>query len=248
MFQFLVAESRKLKRTHWFLCTALMTSTVRAMPHTFHFRFSEKAERAVAAFAEKHQAEPRLVYKAAWADWKDSHGALMKEEERRLRQLGYLGDVEDKMYKAGRYYFGRTRLRTREPPPPNAVPHDEHRYRRVGKGVLAMMDTQIRNHMGDPTWTPQRGLAELLGAEPDALGADILRMERDWGMEREVAADKLKRTYKNRYQKERRRMARGRSILTGVEGAGAGPPPPLPLLMPWKPAGETKSVGHPSCR
>ena len=190
-----------------------MTSTETGMPHTFHFRFSEVAERAIARFAEDHQKAPRLVYKGAWAHWKSSNAALIEKEEQRLRGIGYTGDVEDKMYKAGRYYFGRTRLR-RKPDQPrrDSVVNDAHRYRRVDKDVLQLMDRQISSCIRLGRCTPQQGLARLLEAEATRLGQEMLRMERDWGMSREDAADKIKRTYKNRYHRERRaatRLSRG---------------------------------------
>ena len=47
----------------------------------------------------------RKEYKKAWEPWCEENKEMIAEEIRRLKQTGYDGDITDKMYKAGRYYF-----------------------------------------------------------------------------------------------------------------------------------------------
>ncbi len=59
------------------------------------------------AFTEVHRYDDRKTYKAAWAAWlaHDEIAAILKSEVERLTDLGYNGDVADKLFKSVRYYF-----------------------------------------------------------------------------------------------------------------------------------------------
>ena len=54
-----------------------------------------------------HRYDDRKTYKAAWTAWlaHDEIAAMLKAEVERLTDLGYQGDVADKLFKSGRYYF-----------------------------------------------------------------------------------------------------------------------------------------------
>ena len=59
------------------------------------------------AFTEVHRYDDRKTYKEAWTAWlaHDEIAAMLKAEVERLTDLGYKGDVADKLFKSGRYYF-----------------------------------------------------------------------------------------------------------------------------------------------
>ena len=71
------------------------------------FEFSNEIIEQMAAFVQIHQYDDRKTYKAAWTEWLANHeiAAIFNAEVKRLTDLGYKGDVADKLYKSGRYYF-----------------------------------------------------------------------------------------------------------------------------------------------
>jgi hypothetical protein len=83
-----------------------------ARPRVLRFEFSTALIDALKAFTEVHQYDDRKTYKEAWTAWLANHeiSAMLQAEVERLTNLGYKGDVADKLFKSGRYYF-----RTREP-------------------------------------------------------------------------------------------------------------------------------------
>jgi hypothetical protein len=88
------------------------------------FEFSNTLIDALKAFTTVHQYDDRKTYKEAWTAWlaHDEIATMLKTEVERLTNLGYKGDVADKLYKSGRYYFrqktvGFPNLSLHTPPP-----------------------------------------------------------------------------------------------------------------------------------
>lgn len=80
----------------------------------FRFKLAGEMVDALFQFSKMHQYDDRETYKEAWIVWK--HGAdiskMFEIEIERLQTLGYKGsaaNIEDKIFKSGRYYF-RTKM------------------------------------------------------------------------------------------------------------------------------------------
>jgi hypothetical protein len=58
-------------------------------------------------FSKVHQYDDRQTYKSEWQKWTSQYdiAEAMEVERRSLQENGYTGDIDDKMFKAGRYYF-----------------------------------------------------------------------------------------------------------------------------------------------
>ena len=74
---------------------------------TYRHEFGKEFMADLSTFAKVHQFDDRHTYKSEWAKWsqQDNIAQAMEMEKRRLEENGYKGDIEDKMFKAGRYYF-----------------------------------------------------------------------------------------------------------------------------------------------
>jgi hypothetical protein len=109
------------------------------------------------AFTEVHRYDDRKTYKEAWTAWlaHDEIDTMIKAEVARLTDLGYQGDVADKLYKSGRYYF-----RTREPTVPHTPPSVAQRHdRAVGTSAIGT------------SRTPNDANGRRRGSGPKALNA-----------------------------------------------------------------------------
>ena len=181
------------------------------------FEFSNEIIEQMAAFVQIHQYDDRKTYKAAWTEWLANHeiAAIFNAEVKRLTDLGYKGDVADKLYKSGRYYFrqktyGFPNLSLHaEPVCPNLSLQPEpmgvrgaliapRRYVLLSRELLSAMDEHIERGLRQQTeFTPAKGFAEF------ALGLDGYRSEVARLSEimptGEAVGDKIKKTYKNRY-------------------------------------------------
>jgi hypothetical protein len=187
------------------------------------FEFSNEIIKQMAAFVQIHQYDDRKTYKAAWTEWLANHeiAAIFNAEVKRLTDLGYKGDVADKLYKSGRYYF-----RTREPtvqrsslwphtPPSGATstPNDANggrrgsgnqgsprRYVLLSRELLSAMDDHIERGLRQQTeFTPAKGFAEFaLGLDVASYRSEVARLSEIMPTG-EAVGDKIKKTYKNRY-------------------------------------------------
>lgn len=83
---------------------------------TFRFEFSKNFIDELSRFSKVHQFDERRTYKEAWQKWKSNPEIdnIMSFEIRRLEESGYSGDIEDKMFKSGRYYFRKKTLKVAE--------------------------------------------------------------------------------------------------------------------------------------
>jgi hypothetical protein len=71
----------------------------------FRYKLSDETMSLIAAFSKLHQYADRHAYKDAWVLWLNENRDFVTREEMRLKNVGFNGDVIDKMFKAGRYYF-----------------------------------------------------------------------------------------------------------------------------------------------
>ena len=80
---------------------------------TFRFEFSKQFIDELSRFSKVHQYDERRAYKEAWARWKSNTEItdIISVEVRRLESIGYMGDIEDKMFKSGRYYFRKKSIK-----------------------------------------------------------------------------------------------------------------------------------------
>jgi hypothetical protein len=74
---------------------------------TYRHEFSKDFMAELSRFSKVHQYDDRQTYKSEWQKWtsQDEIAEAMEVERRRLQENGYTGDIDDKMFKAGRYYF-----------------------------------------------------------------------------------------------------------------------------------------------
>lgn len=166
------------------------------MPTTYRFNLSSETASAVSEFAVLHKFDALKDYKEAWRGWCEENQEMVSHEARRLGRLGYTGDVLDKMYKAGRYYY-------RNPKKQRDGESSGRRKTYVGldSEILSLMDSFLE----DKLITSQNGretkpsvLHEAFEAEySDQINAEIERLRLMIGDD-DVKL-KIKKTFKNRY-------------------------------------------------
>ena len=66
----------------------------------YRFKLSNDIVDMVTSFAKIHQYDDRKTYKEAWEDWTNDNNNVITREANHLLEMGYEGDVIDKMYKA----------------------------------------------------------------------------------------------------------------------------------------------------
>ena len=132
----------------------------------YRFKFSENVANGIYEFAKLHQFDDRSTYKEAWKDWCETNEDDIRREVNRLTELGYDGNVEDKMYKSGRYYFRNKSTNDTDPCKRRA-------YVSTSVDLIDSMDSHIKMHHSNPDYTPANGYDDFCKNYKVELGAEI---------------------------------------------------------------------------
>ena len=73
--------------------------------NTYRYNLDPSINNLIKDFVNKHKYNDRETYKEEWLKWCDKNSDMIEDEIKRLKDISYNGDVIDKMYKAGRYYY-----------------------------------------------------------------------------------------------------------------------------------------------
>ena len=158
----------------------------------YRFKFTEEFMEYLYNFAKIHQYDDRKDFKEAWIVWTEENENLIDQEMRRLLNLGYEGDVLDKMFKSARYYFRKKSTEKKEP-------RQRRQYISVNRDLLDTMDSHIEDNIYDANYQPKTGFIKFCKDNETLLKETISKIFEQGIKDSELIEDKIKKTYKNRY-------------------------------------------------
>jgi hypothetical protein len=155
----------------------------------YRYKFTDDFTQELYKFSKIHQYDHRKDFKDAWNIWTEENNDIVDGEVRRLANLGYDGDVLDKMFKSARYYFRKKNNEQKEP-------HQRRVYVGVQKEFLEAVDEHINNNINSK---PSDGFSLFCQEKIEILKEEVNRLCKA-GMTCHIEIkDKIKKTYKNRY-------------------------------------------------
>jgi len=155
--------------------------------HIYRYKFSPEFTNKLLAFIDIHRFDSAPIFKDEWHKWYAGNGELVQRENRRLVELGYVGDVSDKMYKSARYYY-------KNKPTVSRRPQKRRKYIRLSGDILALMD----DHIGDNREKPSVSFQMFMEKHKEQM-ASLKTELREKGVKNEDFDIKIKKTFKNRY-------------------------------------------------
>ena len=158
----------------------------------FRFKFTEQFMIDLNKFAKIHQYDHRKDFKEAWQIWLEENDDIIQEEVVRLNDLGYDGDILDKMFKSARYYF-------RKKSQIKAMPKTRRQYISVNHGLLYAMDAHIKSIIRGENYQPKNGFVLFCLLNEVLIKDTIVNIINQGINDGELIQLKLKKTYKNRY-------------------------------------------------
>lgn len=165
----------------------------KAKKKVFRFKFRDDTLGPIIHFANIHRFDDRATFKDAWKEWAENNKKLIESETAYLENLGYEGNVEQKMFRSARYYFknkSREQVQAKERRP----------YIRVNPDILEKMDQHIFRNSATETFTPALGFDGFMNLFEESVGQEQCRIVGDVdGFTEEDFIHKMKKTYKNRY-------------------------------------------------
>lgn len=189
-----------------------MTHNDQIILQTYRYTFTPDVTEQLSIFAQIHQYDERKIFKESWKTWieEDEIKPMIMTEVERLQQLGFTGDVLDKMFKSVRYYY---RKKSNEP----TVQPQRKVYESMSTTILLQMDEHINKQITEHVKEKQQfnnNIVSISKISP-AKSFDnycnenkdmILQMLKDQEDQHTITnqnvedmINKLKKTYKNRF-------------------------------------------------
>ena len=158
----------------------------------FRYKFTDDFTSELFKFSKIHQYDHRKDFKEAWKTWLEENVEIVEEETRKLKKLGYQGNVEDKMFKSARYYFRKKSTEKK-------APAKRRNYVGVNKLLLEAMDTHIRDGINTEDYKPSDGFDSFCNKNKDLLREEVSTLCKNGLTDSNEIKNKIKKTYKNRY-------------------------------------------------
>lgn len=158
----------------------------------YRFKFTEQFMEELYKFSKIHQYDERKDFKEAWKIWTEENEDIIDEETRRLNNLGYDGDVMDKMFKSARYYFRKKSSEKKQP-------KQRRQYISVTRELLDAMDNHIEENIYNEDYQPKTGFVSFCKDNEKILKETLTKIFEQGIKDSELIQNKIKKTYKNRY-------------------------------------------------
>jgi len=158
----------------------------------FRFKFTDDFTSELFKFSKIHQYDHRKDFKEAWKTWLEENVEIVEEETRKLKNLGYQGNIEEKMFKSARYYFRKKSTEKK-------APAKRRDYVSVNKLLLEAMDSHIRMLINTEDYKPSDGFDSFCNKNKDLLKEEVNTLCKNGLTDSNEIKNKIKKTYKNRY-------------------------------------------------
>ena len=158
----------------------------------YRFKFTDDFMSQLHAFSKIHQYDDKKTFKDAWVEFTLENEFLVNTEVRRISQLGYEGDIMDKMFKSARYYFRKKSTVKKDP-------KERRQYITFDNKLLDEMDKHILKNLKNPGYQPKTGFTHFCKENEPLVRENVAKLYDNGLTDSKTIEDKFKKTYKNRY-------------------------------------------------
>ena len=158
----------------------------------YRYKFTDDFTNEMYKFSKVHQYDHRKDFKEAWNVWIEENNGIVTDEIKRLTEMGYDGDILDKMFKSARYYFRKKSTEKSEP-------QARRTYIGTQKELLEAMDDHIMINIVKSDYKPSVAFNEFCQENIKLLQEEVSRLCKSGLTDKNEIKRKVKKTYKNRY-------------------------------------------------
>lgn len=167
----------------------------------FRFDYTNEFSELLEEFAKDNQSENRQTYKIRWNTWKEQNKDMYKSEIERIKNAGYPGNIEGKIFESVRYYYRKKLFRNKE----NKTRTDEKKAEKL-KGLSHEIKQSMDNHMKLyilENTPPAEAFDDFCKRYLSELEREIYRLKNSSRTKLDPIAItlKFKKAYKNRFYK-----------------------------------------------
>lgn len=159
----------------------------------YRYKFTNDFINELFKFSKIHQYDHRKDFKAAWDNWLEENATIVSEEVYKLKNLGYDGNILEKMFKSARYYFRKKSTDKKDPV-------KRRNYISINKDLIDAMDEYIELSIRNfDTCKPSNSFEEFCRINVDLLKESVNVLVKSGLTDVKEVKNKIKKTYKNRY-------------------------------------------------
>jgi hypothetical protein len=160
----------------------------------YRYKLSESIIELIKEFTDIHKYDDRKTYKEAWLQYCKENEEVISREENRLIETGYKGNVMDKMFKSGRYYYIKKKNNT------DKVPVKRREYITMDNDIINKIDIHIQLNMTNKDYKPANGYMDFINNNDKMIKDEKERILSEYNnIDEKSFYLKIKKTYKNRY-------------------------------------------------
>ena len=158
----------------------------------YRFKFTEEFMAELHTFSKIHQYDDKNTFKDAWINFTLENELLINMEARRIAQLGYEGDIMDKMFKSARYYFRKKSNVKKEA-------KERRQYITFDNQLLDAMEKHILQNLKKEDYQPKTGFTCFCKENEKLVRETVAKLYENGLTDSKMIEEKFKKTYKNRY-------------------------------------------------
>jgi hypothetical protein len=158
----------------------------------YRYKFTNEFMNEIYMFSKVHQYDHRKVFKEAWDVWIEENNNIVTNEVKRLSELGYDGNIIEKMFKSARYYFRKKSTEKK-------TLAERRIYVGVQKALLESMDKHIISGIIKTNYKPSEGFDDYCKYHVELLKEQVHILCKNGLTNSNEIKKKIKKTYKNRY-------------------------------------------------
>ena len=164
----------------------------------YRFKLTNEVVEMINEFSKIHQYDDKKIYKEKWKEWLEKNSEIIDREKERLINLGCNKNIEEKMYRSGRYYF---RKKTTDQ---DKKVKQRRKYISCDINFIELIDNHINDNIKSlkTNFKPSKEYIDFEKTYNNEIKTEIDRihnLSEKNNVTKEDIVNKIKKTYKNRY-------------------------------------------------
>ena len=162
-------------------------------PEIYRFKLSSNAMELIKNFTNTHKYDESDIFREHWENWTKENTDIIRREKVLLEEMGYNGNLEEKMYKSARYYFKNKSNEKKQS-------KQRRQYIHFDKSFLVDMDKHVIGVAFPEKMKPSVAYNNFTSRQEYSGKMDnrVHEFETTGWLEVDIL-NKIKKTYKNRY-------------------------------------------------
>jgi len=158
------------------------------MSKIYRYNFSKEFLEEAIKFSKINELSDINTFRENWNLWKVNNERLIIEENRKLINMGYEGNINDKMFKTVRYYLKNKKKKKAK---------DRRKYIPLTREFIDSIDNHIKNCK---YIKPSNAFNDFKNKNNHMIKNEVIYLKKY--LTDDKSKEKIKKTYKNRYSKK----------------------------------------------